>query len=355
MVDDLGVAGIPCVWMRGGTSKGAFLLDSDVPSDQEARADLAKRILGSPDPQQIDGIGGAHPLTSKVAVVSPSAETGVDLSYEFLQVGVESGEVSRAQTCGNLLAGVVPFAIEREILTPGAERTTAVVRLVNTGDLATVTLATEGGKLRYDGDYALDGVPGTGCPIVIEVRGSGKLLPTGLPTQNVLGTSVTLIDNGMPVVVMRASDLGLSGYEGPEELEALGGVRERVESIRLAAGRLMGLGDVAALSVPKMMLVAAPQAEGDITVRALIPHRAHRSIGVLMAAGVAAATTIPGAVGSEWATCGNEVLIEHAAGVFASSVKTWREMDGEWQGSSVSTRTARKLFQGQVFPVPTGL
>ncbi len=354
MADDPGLVGIPCVWMRGGTSKGAFLLGSEVPSDECARADLAKRILGSPDPQQIDGIGGAHPLSSKVAVVSPSAEVGVDLVYEFLQVAVESGEVSRAQTCGNLLAGVVPFAIERGILTPRAGRTTAVVRLLNTGDLATVSLATEDGRLRYDGDYALDGVPGTGCPIVIEVHGSGKLLPTGLPAQDVLGTSVTLIDNGMPVVVIRASDLGISGYESPEELEALDAVRDRVESIRLAAGRLMGLGNVAALSVPKMMFVAPPRTDGSITVRALIPHRAHRSIGVLMAASVAAATTIPGAVGSEWGVHGNEILIEHAAGIFASNVKTRLGADGEWQGSSVSTRTARKLFEGRVFPVPAG-
>lgn len=353
MADDLSTVGVPCIWMRGGTSKGAFLLASDLPSDENARAELARRILGSPDSQQIDGIGGAHPLTSKAAIVSLSSEAGVDLAYEFLQVAVETGEVSRAQTCGNLLAGVLPFAVERGLLALGSDRTSAVIRLVNTGGLAKVSFASTGGALCYGGDYELAGVPGSGNPIDIEVQGSEKLLPTGLPSQDVLGTPATLIDNGMPIVVLRAQDLGLSGDETPEELEALAGIRDRVEAIRLEAGKLMGLGDVAALSVPKMMIVSAPRAEGDVAVRALIPHRAHRSIGVLMAAGVAAATMISGAVGSEWVGQGNDVLIEHPAGVFASRVRVQRGPGGEWQGSSSSTRTARKLFDGRVFPAPT--
>ncbi|GAA1320974.1 PrpF domain-containing protein [Leucobacter albus] len=352
MTDEVSAQGVPCMWMRGGTSKGAFLLASDVPEGQAGRADLARRMLGSPDPQQIDGIGGAHPLTSKIAIVSASTESGVDLDYEFLQVGVETGEVSRAQTCGNLLAGVVPFAIERGILAPGAERTNAVVRLTNTGSLATVAFASAGGVLSYGGDYELAGVPGSGNPIEVAVQSGGKLLPTGVPAQEVLGVAVTLIDNGMPVVVLRAADLGISGDEAPGVLEEMVALRDRVESIRRAAGKLFGLGDVTELSVPKMMLVSQPRADGDITVRAFIPRRVHRAVGVLMAAGVAAASKIPGAVGAEWGTDSEEVSIEHPAGIFRSRVKVERDPEGEWRGSSISVRTARKLFDGRVFPMP---
>lgn len=345
--------GVPCMWMRGGTSKGVFLLASDVPQGAAERDDLVRRILGSPDPQQIDGIGGAHPLTSKAAIVRRGREPGVDLEYEFLQVAVESGEVSRAQTCGNLLAGVAPFAIERGLIAPEGERTRVAIRLINTGDLAVVGFATPGQSLEYAGDCVLDGVPGTGNPIEIEVSsGTGSLLPTGNPLDELLGVPVSLVDNGMPVVIVRAVELGITGRESPEVLEANTALLARVEELRIAAGPLFGLEDVSRLSVPKMMLVSEPRAGGDVAVRALIPHRVHRSVGVLMAAGVAAATRVPGSVASGWAGEGEAVRIEHPAGVFTSRVRIHSDSDGVWHGSSLATRTARKLFDGRVFPVP---
>lgn len=353
MVTDVSRSGIPCVWMRGGTSKGAFLLASDLSQDEAERDDLARRIVGSPDPQQIDGIGGAHPLTSKVAIVGLGREPGVDLEYEFLQVSVETGDVSRAQTCGNLLAAVAPFAIERGLIRAGDQLTKVTIRLANTGDLATVSFATPNGELDYAGDCVLAGVPGTGNAIEIEVsRDGGALLPSGRPLDEIHGVPVTIIDNGMPVVVLRAASLGLEGNESPGELEGNSSMLARVEEIRLAAGRVFGLGDVSRLSVPKMMIVSGPRSEGSVTVRALIPHRAHRAVGVLMGAGVAAATRIPGAVGSEWRVEGEAVGLEHPAGVFTSRVRIREDADRGWVGSSLATRTARKLFEGRVFPAP---
>ncbi|KUF07847.1 hypothetical protein AUL38_00820 [Leucobacter sp. G161] len=355
LVTDVSGEGIPCLWMRGGTSKGAFFLESDMPQGAQERDDLARRILGSPDPQQIDGIGGGHPLTSKIAIVGPGRKAGVDLEYEFLQVAVDTGDVTRAQTCGNLLAGVVPFAIERGLLQAGAERTTATVHLVNTGDQASVSFASPGGVLDYSGDCVLPGVPGAGNPIEIEVSsGGGALLPSGRQIDDIDGVPVTLVNNGMPVVVVRASEVGIVGDEGPEELEANRAFLGRVEELRIAAGELFGMGDVSRLSVPKMMLISAPQAEGDVTVRALIPHRVHRSVGVLMAAGVAAATRIPGTVASEWGGEGEAVVLEYPAGAFTSRVRTREDAVRGWLGSSIATRTTRKLFEGRVFPGPTG-
>ena len=348
--------GIRCMLMRGGTSKGAYFLAEDLPSDAEARDDLLLRIMGAPDDRQIDGIGGAHPLTSKVAVVSPSAEEGVDVDYLFLQIGVGEATVSLAQTCGNLLAGIGPFAVERGLVTPTGERTTVRIRLRNTGALAAATFPTTDGRPEYDGDTAIDGVPGTAAPIRLEVSGGPKtpLLPTGNPADELDGHRVTLIDNGMPVVLLRAEDLGVTGTESPADLEADSALAERLERLRRQAGPLLGLGDVTAQSVPKMILVSPPRAGGAISTRAFIPARVHSSIGVLMAASVAAAVRIPGTVGAAVAAVadGDTTVIEHPSGAFPSSVRTERDDDGTWRATSLSLRTARKLFDGAVFPRP---
>lgn len=348
--------GIRCMLMRGGTSKGAYFLADDLPSEREARDELLLRIMGSPDQRQIDGIGGAHPLTSKVAIVSPSTAEGVDVDYLFLQIGVDEATVGDAQTCGNLLAGIGPFAVERGLVAPSQSRTIVRIRLVNTGAVATSEFATSAGRPDYDGDATIDGVPGTASAISLEVGGGpGKpLLPTGRPADEVDGHRATLIDNGMPVVLLRADEFGLSGDESPAELEGDATLRERIERIRREAGPLMGLGDVTAQSVPKLILLSPPRAGGAISTRAFIPARVHSSIGVLMAASVAAALRIPGAVGAELAAPldGDTALIEHPSGTFPSRVHVARGDDGVWQATSLSLRTARKLFDGVVFPRP---
>ncbi|MFT4235930.1 MAG: PrpF domain-containing protein [Microbacterium sp.] len=342
--------GIPCLLMRGGTSKGAYFLASDLPDDPAERDELLLRVMGSPDPRQIDGLGGAHPLTSKVAIVSPSAVEGVDVDYLFLQIGVDQPTVSDAQTCGNLLAGVGPFAIERGLMLTTGDRTSVTIRLVNTGDVATTTIPTGAGVVDYDGDRAIDGVPGTACAIDLDVAGQRAILPTGHTIDVLDGHDATLVDNGMPVVLLRAAEFGVTGAESPFDLEERTDLVHAVERIRRLAGPLFGLGDVADQSVPKVFLLSPPTTGGDISTRAFIPHRVHTSIGVLMAASVAAGVLIPGTV-AHAAVEGDTVLIEHASGTFPAQVSVRQTPEG-WLGSSVSERTARKIFDGRVFPRP---
>ena len=353
---DPGRDGIRCMLIRGGTSKGAYFVAEDVPVAASARDDLLLRVMGSPDPTQIDGLGGAHPLTSKVAIVSRSADPGVDIDYLFLQVIVDQPTVSDAQTCGNLLAGVGPFAVERGLVPAGAETTTVRIRLVNTGDIATETFATPGGRVDYDGDTSIDGVPGTAARIEIEMSAGAhaRLLPTGNVVDQLDGHRVTLVDNGMPVVLLRAGDFGLTGDESPAALEERTDLTGAVERIRLLAGPLMGLGEVGDATVPKMFLLSPPTAGGAISTRAFIPDRVHTSIGVLMAASVAAGIRIPGAVGADLATLpeNGTVDIEHPSGSFPARVSVHLGDDGAWHATSTSVRTARKIFDGVVFPRP---
>ena len=348
--------GLRVLVLRGGTSKGAYFLAADLPHDPAERDDLLLRIMGSPDPRQIDGIGGAHPLTSKVAIVSPSTAEGIDVDYLFLQVGVDTATVGDAQTCGNLLAGIGPFAVERGLVPATGERTTVRIRLLNTGDIATAHFPTVDGHPEYDGDAVIDGVPGTASAIELEVGGGPDkpLLPTGTPTDEIDGHTVTLIDNGMPVVLLRAENFGLAGTESPSALEGDAELGERLERIRLEAGPRMGLGDVAEQTVPKLILLSPPRDGGAISTRAFIPTRVHTAIGVLMAASVAAALRIPGAVGHDIAgpLTGEETAVEHPSGTFPSRVRVTRDADGTWRGTSFSLRTARKLFDGTVFPRP---
>lgn len=348
-------AGIRCMWMRGGTSKGGYFLKDDLPADPTARDAFLLRVMGSPDPRQIDGMGGADPLTSKVAVVSRSSREGIDVDYLFLQVFVDQAIVTDAQNCGNILAGVGPFAIERGLVAPAGDETRVAIFMENTGQVAVATMQTPGGQVSYAGNAAIDGVPGTHAPIPLEFRDTagsscGALLPSGNAVDVVNGVAVTLIDNGMPCVVMKAADLGITGYEVREWLDANGDLKAKIEAIRLAVGELMNLGDVREKSVPKMMLVAPPRNGGAVTVRSFIPHRAHATIGVLGAVSVATACLIPGSPAAEVAvvTQGRRKMlsVEHPTGEMSCLL----EVDDS--GAVVSAallRTARKLMDGVVF------
>lgn len=347
--------GLPCMWMRGGTSKGGYFLKDDLPADRAARDALLLGVMGSPDPRQIDGMGGADPLTSKVAVVSRSSRAGVDVDYLFLQVFVDEAIVSDAQNCGNILAGVGPFAIERGLVMPGDDETRVAIFMENTGQIAVATVATPGGRVDYSGDARIDGVPGTAAPIPLEFRetaGSscGALLPTGNAADVIEGVACTLIDNGMPCIVMKAADVGASGYEDRETLDAATELKTRIEAIRLLAGPLMNLGDVADKSVPKIMLVAPPRQGGAVTVRSFIPKRAHASVGVLGAVSVATACLVPGSPAADVADVGagdiRTLSVEHPTGEM-SCVLTLDD-DGRVQSAAL-LRTARKLMDGMVF------
>lgn len=352
--------GTPVMWMRGGTSKGAYFLASDLPQDPATRDQFLLRIMGSPDPRQIDGIGGADPLTSKVALISPSTREGVDVDYLFLQVFVDQPLVSDAQNCGNILAGVGPFAIERGLVARQGEETVVRIYMENTGQRADVRIQTPAndaagsGSVNYSGSAAIDGVPGTAAPVPIafqDTAGStcGALFPSGDVVNVVDGLNVTLIDNGMPCVLLRASDLGLSGEETPEELEANAGLREKLERIRLEVGPMMNLGDVSEKSVPKMSIVSKAQNGGIISTRTFIPHRCHKAIGVLGAVSVATACLTPGAVGHDLADLpeGNPktLSVEHPTG----EMTVIGHMEDDKVARAEILRTARKLVDGRVF------
>jgi 4-oxalomesaconate tautomerase len=343
------------MWMRGGTSKGGYFLKADLPEDMAERDAFLLAVMGSPDRRQIDGMGGADPLTSKVAVVGRSARPGIDVDYLFLQVFVDQAIVTDAQNCGNILAGVGPFAIERGLVSAQDDETRIVIFMENTGQVAVATVQTPGALVTYNGNAAIDGVPGTHAPIPIEFRDTagsscGALLPSGRPVEVVNSVPVTLIDNGMPCVVMKAADLGITGYEDRETLDADSALKARIEAIRLAVGERMNLGDVREKSVPKMMLVAPPRNGGAICVRSFIPHRAHATIGVLGAVSVATACLIPGSTAAEVAVVPEgprkTISVEHPTGEMSCVLET--NEAGEVVTAAL-LRTARKLMDGLVF------
>ena len=343
------------MWMRGGTSKGGFFLADDLPVDTATRDALLLRVMGSPDVRQIDGMGGADPLTSKVAVVSRSTRAGVDVDYLFLQVFVDQAIVADQQNCGNMLAGVGPFAIERGLVAAREGETPVVIFMANTGQVAVATVRTPGGRVTYAGDARIDGVPGTAAAVPLEFRDTagsscGALLPTGSAVDTIEGVACTLIDNGMPCVVLRAQDVGATGYEDRETLDAAIDLKARIEAIRLIAGPMMNLGDVAQKSVPKMMLVAAPRHGGAVTVRSFIPHRAHATIGVLGAVSVATACLVAGSPAATVAIvpggARKTLSVEHPTGELTCVLET--DPAGAVTSAAL-LRTARKLMDGKLF------
>lgn len=348
-------SGVRCMWMRGGTSKGGYFLADDLSADLATRDAFLLHIMGSPDLRQIDGMGGADPLASKVAVVRKSQREGVDVDYLFLQVFVDEARVSDQQNCGNILAGIGPFALERGLVTPTDKETRVVIYMENTGQTAVATVQTLGRVVNYEGDASIDGVPGTHAPIPIEFRetaGStcGALLPTGNASDEIEGVSCTLIDNGMPCVVMKAADVGISGYEDRASLDDNSNLKARIETIRLTAGKRMNLSDVSEKTVPKMMLVAPPRNGGAVTVRSFIPHRAHASVGVLGAVSVATACLIKGSPAANVANIPDgrikTLSVEHPTGELTCVLET--DVDGNVVASAL-LRTARKLMDGTVF------
>jgi 4-oxalomesaconate tautomerase len=350
---------IPATLMRGGTSKGLYFNVRDLPAQRSVRDRVLLAAMGSPDIRQIDGVGGAHPLTSKVAVIGPSTRPAADVDYLFLQVVVDKAEVSDSQNCGNILAGVGPWAIENGLVGPAGATTPVRIHMVNTASVAVAHVPTPNGLVEYEGDARIDGVPGTAAAISIDfldVAGSscGALFPTGKMSDHVDGIEVTCIDNGMPVVILDAADFGLRGDESPEALEANAALRQRLEKIRLELGPRMNLGDVAKKTVPKMSLISPARHGGQLSTRTFIPHRVHEAIGVLGAVSVATACVVPGTVaeriaGRSAAGGPRRLEIEHPTGFFTV------EMDVTGIGSelrvnrSALLRTARKLMRGEVY------
>src|SRR5271170_1060958 len=348
---------IPCLFMRGGTSRGPFFLDDDLPADVAHRDAILLSVMGSPDVRQIDGMGGADPLTSKVGMVRRGQTAGVDLEFLFAQVSIKEALVDTTPNCGNMLAAVVPFALETGLVNAAGEVTRLRVLTRNTGTLSDIEVRTPGGKVEYLGEARIDGVPGTAAPINIrflETAGSvcGSLLPTGRLVDRFDGVDVTCIDNGMPVVVMAAEALGVTGYETRDELNADAALKQKIESIRLQAGPAMNLGDVTRKVVPKMCLVAKPAAGGQICTRTFIPRDCHSAVGVLGAVTVATAAVMPGSVANRYALVPPGLVktlsVEHPSGEF-SVVLTMNPANPTEVAQAALLRTARLIMRGEVF------
>ncbi len=355
---------IPCLFMRGGTSRGPFFLESDLPADTALRDRVLLAAMGSPDRREIDGLGGAHPLTSKVGIVRRGSEPGVDLDFLFAQVVVDKPVVDTTPNCGNMLAAVVPFALETGLVRAQGETSTFRVLTRNTGMQCDITVATPGGRIEYAGDARIDGVPGTAAPIRIhflDTAGSvcAGLLPTGQLRERVcvgvadaqLELDVTCIDNGMPMVLMRAGDLGRSGYETPAELNADTGLKAQLEALRLECGRRMGLGDVKDKTYPKMCLLAPARAGGSLSTRCFIPHVCHEAIGVLAAVTVATACVLEGSVADGLARvpegAAKAVCVEHPSGEFTVELEL-DPSDARKVARAALLRTARLIMRGEV-------
>lgn len=349
---------IPTLFMRGGTSRGPYFLESDLPADKALREKVLLAVMGSPDARQIDGLGGADSLTSKIAIVSKSGRPGVDIDFLFGQVVIDKPIVDFSPNCGNMLAAAGPFAIERGLVKADDPHTKVSIYMVNTGNLAVATIQTPGGVVRYDGDTAIASVPGTAAPIAIDFMDTAgsvceSMLPTGNVRDRVEGIDVTCIDNGMPVVVIPATSLGKTGYEAPKDLENDKDFRQKLEAVRWAAGELMGLGDVREKVVPKMSLISPPRAGGHVNTRTFLPHKCHTAIGVLGAVSVATACVLPGSVADGIAkpVSGSPLVmsVEHPTGEFTVTLDVKCSGKDFVVTRSGILRTARALMDGHVF------
>jgi len=374
---------VPCLFMRGGTSKGPFFNAADLPADQAHRDRVLLAIIGSPDIRQIDGLGGAHPLTSKVGIVSRSSKPGVDLDFLFAQLQPDQDTVDTTPNCGNMLAAVVPFALQTGMLQAQSDTTILRVLTLNTDMQCDITVQTpmgpDGERFVADtGDARIDGAPGTSAPISInflDTAGSvcSSLLPTGhvkdrikvLPTDKLQGfepfeIDVTCIDNGMPLVLFKASDMGRTGYESADDMNADTDLQTRIEALRLQVSLLMGLGDVRSKNYPKMTLIAPPKQGGALSTRSFIPHVCHDAIGVLAAVTVGTACVLQGTVceGVAVLQAGAQqaLSVEHPTGEFSVVLQTQAaDVPGGFEVTQAALlRTARLIMRGEAM-VPAAI
>ena len=357
---------IPCLFMRGGTSRGPFFNEADLPADIPHRDRVLLAVMGSPDKRQIDGLGGAHPLTSKVGIVRRSTTEGVDLDFLFAQLQPDKDTVDTTPNCGNMLAAVVPFAIETGLIHPQGDTTTLRVLTRNTDMQCDITVQTPmtptGRRVSYEGEARIDGVPGHAAPIKINfLDTAGSVAPGLLPTGNVKdvidGIDVTCIDNGMPLVIFKASDVGRTGYETVDEMNADTELKARIERLRIACGHAMKLGDVTSKNYPKMTLIAAPKHGGSLSTRSFIPHVCHDAIGVLAAVTVGTACVLDGSVTQDIAQVpegsAKTISVEHPTGEFSVELEI-DPANPQNVTRAALLRTARLIMRGEVM-VPSAL
>lgn len=352
MSNDL--SSIPCVLMRGGTSKGPFFLASDLPADTAARDRVLVEVMGAGHPLQIDGIGGGNALSSKVAIIDKASRPDADVDYLFAQVKVEQRLVDTSPNCGNMLAAVGPYAIERGLVRGEHPQTQVRIHNVNTGKVIVATVETPGGQVVYRGDTQIAGAPGTAAPVqlaFLDAAGArtGRLLPSGHAMEQIDGVDVSLIDCAMPMVLIRASDLGVLGNETPAALNANPALMSRMEAIRIQAGERMGIADAGSKVIPKPVLLSAPQHGGSLQVRYFMPHQCHTALAITGGVGIATAAATPGTLANTFVGCDalpTLITLEHPSG--ALDVGLSRSSEHAPVVASV-VRTARRLFEGRVF------
>ncbi|NRB13271.1 MAG: 4-oxalomesaconate tautomerase [Rhizobiales bacterium] len=348
---------VRCMWMRGGTSKAAYFLAQDLPADPRQRDQFLLRIMGSPDDNQIDGIGGANPLSSKVAVVKKSSRYGIDVDYLFLQVLIDKAIVTSTLSCGDILAGVGPFAIERGLVTAHEGETSVAIYLENSGQVAIEKIATNSGKVIYTGAAKISGVPRTASPIPIDFKANAggsyeAFLPTGNEVDVIDDITVTCIDNGLPCVVMLAKDFGITGAETSEQLTKNDDLLTKLDSISSQAGKLMNVANIADEALPHIILVGPASHGGAISTRTFIAGKCHASIDIFAALSLATSCFLPQSPAYNVANLAGNVgtskvvAIEHPDGIM--SVNLSFDASGQVNNASI-VRTARKLFDGQIF------
>jgi 2-methylaconitate cis-trans-isomerase PrpF len=348
---------IPFHFLRGGTSRGPYFLRNDLPDDEETLSRVLVAVVGAGNPRNIDGLGGGVAVTTKVAMLSRSAEEVADVDYFFAQVAVEDRLVDYKPTCGNILVGVGPAAIEMGLVKAADPQTRVRIRAVNTGALVESIVQTPGGQVQYEGDVAIDGVPGTAAPVALnflEVVGSrsGTMFPTGSRIDVIDGTELTCIDVAMPMMIGRAEDFGITGYETAEQLDANKALFARMESLRLEAGRRMGFGDVAESVTPKIGLIAKPRDGGHFCARYFMPWTTHPTLAVTGSQCLAACALAPGTVAEGIATLPGSspavMNIEHPVGKMEVTVDYTRSGDAFEFHSAGVVRTARLIARGEV-------
>ena len=359
MAIDVTQTAIPFLLMRGGTSRGPFFRRDDLPSDRGALSDALIRIIGAGDPRNIDGIGGGHPVTTKVAMLSRSADRVAEIDYFFAQVAVDKASVDYGPTCGNMLTAVAPAAIEMGLVKAMPDRTCIRVKAVNTGALIECAVETPRGVVRYQGTTAIPGVPGTAAPIslkFLDIVGSvtGSMFPTGSPIESINGRAATCIDVAMPLVILRAKDFGLSATETATSLNARPDLLQELEQTRLIAGRRMGLGDVSERVIPKLALIASPAADGHLSVRYFTPWVCHPTIAVTGSLCISAALLCSKTICDTDDLASPEVVdgriaIEHPAGINEVVVRLDQSDSGISLREAGVVRTARLLVRGDVY------
>jgi 4-oxalomesaconate tautomerase len=349
---------IPCTYMRGGTSKGPFFDMRDLPADVKKRNDILLKVMGSPDATQIDGLGGTVTVTSKVVMAMPSTRKGIDVDYLFAQIDIKNPVVDTTPPCGNMMAGVGPFAIEKGWVKATIPETKVMVYNINTKSIIEEIVQTPNGVVEYNGNMKIDGVPGTAAPVVLnlfdQVGGkTGKLMPTGKIKEQIQGIDVTLLDAGSTMMLVKASDLGMDGTEGSDFFEKNKDLMKKIEAMRMEAGQRMGLGDVTNSVLPKVGILSKPRGSGNITSRYLTPHTLHPSHAVTGAICIGTALKIKGSVAAEVGTTNGQptemIVIEHPAGVIEVNIEIEQKGESINVKKAGTIRTVRKIMTGTVF------